>query len=151
MPDWLFVYGTLRLGDVRWRFLEPFVVDEGVADTASGALYDTGHGYPAARFDETGTIVGHRYRLAPEVRQQALDVLDDVEGTVAGLYHRIVIVTAAGVQAWSYQYGSGLDLSPITSGDWFQFVDLEKTARRGAMDRPEQQVDADRQRQDHRR
>ena len=60
----LFVYGTLRPGEVRWRFLEPFVVDEGVADAAIGQLFDTGLGYPAATFaagDESGTIHGRTF------------------------------------------------------------------------------------------
>lgn len=149
MPEWLFVYGTLRFGDLRWRFLEPFVLDAGEPDTATGVLYDTGRGYPAARFDRPGTVVGHRYRLTPARQHQALTVLDEVEGTVAGLYRRIVITTAAGVRAWSYEYGSGLDLSPIPSGDWFEFIDMEMRARGRAMDGPEQQVDPDRQREDH--
>ena len=34
----LFVYGTLRPGDVRWPFLEPFVADAGVADTVGGRV-----------------------------------------------------------------------------------------------------------------
>lgn len=151
MPEWLFVYGTLRFGDVRWQFLEPFVTDAGEPDTAAGALYDTGLGYPAARFDHPGTIVGHRYRLQSERRHEALEVLDEIEGTVDGLYHRIVIATTAGVEAWSYQYGSGLDLSPIPSGDWFEFVDMEVGTGSRAMNGAEQQVDPDRQGEDHRR
>ena len=59
----LFVYGTLRPGDVRWRFLQPFVVDEGWPDTIEGRLFDTGLDYPAAILDERaepgGTIIGH--------------------------------------------------------------------------------------------
>ena len=50
----LFVYGTLQPGDVRWPFLAPYVADEGVPDTVCGRVYDTGRGYPAARFDEPG-------------------------------------------------------------------------------------------------
>ena len=59
----LFVYGTLRPGQQRWQFLAPFVTDEGHDDSVSGALYDTGNGYPAARFDHGGSIHGRVYSL----------------------------------------------------------------------------------------
>ena len=51
MIDHVFVYGTLRPGDVRWSFLEPFVTDDGAADSVVGSLFDTGEDYPAATFD----------------------------------------------------------------------------------------------------
>src|SRR5690606_16989747 len=38
----LFVYGTLRPGDVRWPMLAPWVVDDGRDDTVAGLLFDTG-------------------------------------------------------------------------------------------------------------
>ena len=63
----VFVYGTLRPGDVRWKFLEPFVVDEGWDDSIPGRLFDTGLDYPAAILDERaapgGTIHGRTYPL----------------------------------------------------------------------------------------
>lgn len=116
----LFVYGTLRQGDVRWRFLEPFVLDSGTPDSANGALYDTGRKYPAARFGGSGTIIGHRYRLLPARTEEALALMDQVESAVEGLYHRILIITDAGVESWAYQYGDGLVLQRIPSGDWFR-------------------------------
>ncbi len=122
--DGLFVYGTLRQGDVRWRFLEPYVEDHGHPDTARGALYDTGVGYPGARFDEAGTIIGHRYTFKPSLTDRALEVMDEVEGAVEGLYYRIRIVTDAGATAWAYQYGDGLALRRILSGDWFEHTNL---------------------------
>ena len=117
--DALFVYGTLRRGDVRWSLLEPYVLDGGVDDTAGGTLYDTGLGYPAAVFDGSGTIVGTTYRLHTARLDEALRVLDDEEDTVLGLYRRIDVLTGRGVRAWAYAYGTGLSLTPITSGDWF--------------------------------
>ncbi len=124
----LFVYGTLRPGDVRWQFLEPFVVDEGWDDTTSGHVYDTGLDYPAALFDTHldsgppvgGTIFGRTYALLDAARAQCLEVLDEVEGVVQGQYGRIAITTGSGTRAWAYQYGGGLDLVLIESGDWFQ-------------------------------
>lgn len=118
--DALFVYGTLRKGDVRWGFLERFVADEGTDDTVAGALYDTGLDYPAAVFDEPGTIVGATFRLRSDALDEALAVLDEEEDTVLGLYRRVVVTTSNGVTAWAYAYGDGLELTPIPSGDWFR-------------------------------
>lgn len=114
----LFVYGTLRPGDVRWRILAPFVVDDGFDDTVPGALYDTGRDYPAARFGPDGTIHGRTFGLLAASLDRCLAVLDEVEGTVAGLYHRVLLTTDRGVRAWAYEYGAGLELTPIPSGDW---------------------------------
>lgn len=122
----LFVYGTLRPGDVRWHILEPFVDDSGRTATVAGRLYDTGRGYPAAVFDSdpnapTGAIIhGLVYPLRRHRIDAALSTLDHVEGTVAGLYRRISVRTTRGDQVWAYEYGSGLDLTPIPSGDWLR-------------------------------
>jgi gamma-glutamylcyclotransferase (GGCT)/AIG2-like uncharacterized protein YtfP len=115
----LFVYGTLRPGDVRWSFLEPFAADGGVDDTALGRLYDTGLDYPAAVFEGDGTILGRTYALRVDLLERALAVLDEEEDTVLGLYRRVEITTGRGLVAWAYEYGDGLDLTPIESGDWF--------------------------------
>ena len=115
----LFVYGTLRPGDVRWHVLEPYVVDGGWHDTVAGQLYDTGFDYPAAMFNDVGTIHGHTFALLEASWDRALEVLDDVEGIVDGEYSRVIVRTAQGVDAWAYVSGEGLDLTPITSGDWF--------------------------------
>lgn len=117
----LFVYGTLRPGDVRWSFLAPWVVDDGVDDAVPGRLYDTGRGYPAAVFGGVPggeVVVGRTYELGRATLDAALRVLDEEEGTVLGLYHRIEVSTVRGVRAWAYQYGTGLALTPIPGGDW---------------------------------
>lgn len=115
----LFVYGTLRPGDVRWPILQPFVDDEGVDDSVAGAVFDTGLDYPAAVFGGDGHVTGRTYRLRTDTLDECLRVLDVEEDTVAGLYRRIGITTSLGVSAWAYEYGDGLDLTPIDSGDWF--------------------------------
>jgi gamma-glutamylcyclotransferase (GGCT)/AIG2-like uncharacterized protein YtfP len=114
----LFVYGTLRRGDVRWHLLEPFVVDDGWSDTVPGELFDTGLDYPAAVFGRGGTIVGETFALLETSLVEALSMLDEVEDVVGGEYTRVVVRTGRGVEAWSYAYGTGLDLTPIPSGDW---------------------------------
>lgn len=115
----LFVYGTLRPRDCRWHLLEPFVVDDGWADSVSGQLFDTGFDYPAARFDDRGTIHGQTFALLTVSLVRALEVLDEVEGTVTGDYTRVVVRTARGVDAWAYASSDDLLVHPITSGDWF--------------------------------
>jgi gamma-glutamylcyclotransferase (GGCT)/AIG2-like uncharacterized protein YtfP len=115
----LFVYGTLRPGDVRWHHLAPFVVDDGWLDTVTGILFDTGLDYPAAVFDDGGTIHGHTFALLDESSGRALEVLDEVEGIVDGEYSRVIVRTGRGVDAWAYASGDGLDLTPIVSGNWF--------------------------------
>jgi len=116
----LFVYGTLQPGDVRWPILEPFVAGVGIADSVGGRVYDTGRGYPAACFDEEGTIVGRTYPLRPDRLDEALAVIDEEESSVEGGYVRVAVTTAAGTRAWAYQYGSGLELQPIDNGDWLR-------------------------------
>ena len=116
----LFVYGTLQPGDVRWPILAPYVAADGVADRVDGCVYDTGRGYPAAVFGEPGTIVGRTYRLRADRLAEALAVLDEEESSVPGGYRRVVVTTAAGTRAWAYEYGGGLELTPIESGDWLQ-------------------------------
>lgn len=116
----LFVYGTLRPGDVRWHHLEPFVVDDGWDDTAAGSVFDTGLDYPAAKFDRSSTIHGRTYPLLGASVDQCLELLDGVEGVVAGEYRRIQITTGTGTTAWAYEYGAGLELALIRSGDWLR-------------------------------
>ena len=115
----LFVYGTLRPGDVRWSFLAPWVVDVGFDDAVTGRLFDTGLDYPAAVFGTGGAVAGRTYELHRETLHEALRIIDEEEDTVLGLYRRVEVRTARGVRAWAYEYGTGLDLTPIPSGDWF--------------------------------
>ena len=116
----LFVYGTLRPGQPRWSFLAPFVTDEGHRDSAEGALYDTGNGYPAARFDHAGTIHGRVYPLHLDRLDEALRLLDEVEGAVIDLFHRVSITTTSGTDAWAYEYGGETEFSAIPSGIWLK-------------------------------
>jgi gamma-glutamylcyclotransferase (GGCT)/AIG2-like uncharacterized protein YtfP len=118
MIDHVFVYGTLLPSDVRWPHLQRFAADEGTTDTVSGALFDTGFDYPAAVFDDSGTIHGRTYRIELDLLDECLAVLDVEEDTVGGRYRRVAVRTGAGVDVWAYEYGSGLDLTLIESGDW---------------------------------
>ena len=103
--DEVFVYGTLKPGDVRWPLVERYVIDQ-VRDATSGRLFDTGMGYPAARFGSEGTITGWRLRLTPATLGAALAELDEIEGAVWGLYRRVAVTTASGEVAWAYEFGA---------------------------------------------
>lgn len=118
MIDHVFVYGTLRPGQQRWRFLQPFVTDDGHDDSVSGALYDTGHGYPAARFGGDSNIRGRVYSLQVDRLTQALELLDEVEGAVLNLFERVAVATQTGCNAWAYQIVGDTNMRVIASGDW---------------------------------
>ena len=115
----LFVYGTLLPGEERWELLEPFVVGAGSPDSVAGTLYDTGEGYPAASFEAGDRrVVGQVFQLDGGRLDEALELLDEVEDAVLGIYRRVRVVTDAGLDVWTYQYGTGLQLTPIDGGDW---------------------------------
>ena len=111
-PTAVFVYGTLLPGDVRWPVLEPFAGDATEVEVPD-ALFDTGHGYPAAVFGTGRGVIGQRIELDPDRLVEALAVLDEAEAVEHGLYVRIVIDTMAG-PAWAYEYRGGIDhLEPL--------------------------------------
>jgi len=101
----LFVYGTLMPGGVRWQLLALYVVGGPVAATVRGALYDTGHGYPALFPDGDRDVPGVLVTLDQERLEEALATLDEVEGLVDGLYRR-ELADAGGQPAWTYYGGS---------------------------------------------
>ena len=114
----IFSYGTLLPGEERWQFLAPFVLAY-EPDQVSGRIYDTGLGYPAALFDRVGIIHGFRFRLDPAQLLDALSLLDEIEGAVEGLYHRVQVTTAIGAQVHACQYGGTPEgLVDIPEGNW---------------------------------
>jgi len=117
----LFVYGTLRPGEVRWQHLAPYVVGEGREALVAGELYDTGLDYPAAMFGGESSILGRVYPLDNSRLTAALAHLDEVESAVRGSYARVSVVTSAGETAWAYQCGEpALLRTRIEGGDWLQ-------------------------------
>jgi gamma-glutamylcyclotransferase (GGCT)/AIG2-like uncharacterized protein YtfP len=97
----VFVYGTLMPGGPAWDVLAPFAVASEPA-TASGRLFDTGAGFPAAVFTAGDTIEGAYVTLAPDRRAEAWNKLDRYEGA-GTLYRRVAITTSAG-PAHSYEW-----------------------------------------------
>ena len=111
----LFVYGTLMPGETRWRHLSPYAVSWRRA-TVPGRLWDTGYGYPAAKFDDAaGEIPGIVVRLRAEAAEVAIRLLDQIEGEGL-LYRRVEISTSCG-QAISYEWLGPTDrLRPLPRG-----------------------------------
>jgi gamma-glutamylcyclotransferase (GGCT)/AIG2-like uncharacterized protein YtfP len=112
-PKLLFVYGTLMPGEPLWPALAPFAVawDQG---SAAGRIWDTGHGYPAGRFDLAGdTVPGVLVSLDPLRLAAAIALLDEVEEE-GRLYRRVEVATSGG-PAWAYEWlgpTAGLALLP---------------------------------------
>jgi gamma-glutamylcyclotransferase (GGCT)/AIG2-like uncharacterized protein YtfP len=111
----VFVYGTLMPGQPRWPVLQPYAVSS-VAATAPGRLWDTGRGYPAARFDEPGSeIPGVLIAIAPEHMDGVITTLDRIEGE--GVLYRRVEVETSGGPAFSYEWlGSTQGMRPLPRG-----------------------------------
>jgi gamma-glutamylcyclotransferase (GGCT)/AIG2-like uncharacterized protein YtfP len=106
----VFVYGTLMPGHLRWPLIRRLVAKVEVA-TVPGRLYDTGQGYPAARFDDQGEIDGWVLALHPAHRERALTALDRIEGDQ---YRRVDVRTLEGTAALSYEWiGALADLRPL--------------------------------------
>ena len=109
----LFVYGTLLPGRLRWTLLAPFVADHHLA-VVPGRLFDSGRGWPVAVFagqpgatiepgatDELG-VPGVAVVLHADRVDEAIALLDRVEGTGVGLLRRVRVTTLAGEEAWAY-------------------------------------------------
>jgi gamma-glutamylcyclotransferase (GGCT)/AIG2-like uncharacterized protein YtfP len=100
----LFVYGTLMPGEARWPLLASLAVPAGLerAETA-GYLFRTPYGWPAAVFDPAASSAVPGLAVTLQDPGRALPVLDEIEGTGAGLFHRRPITTSAG-QCWAYHW-----------------------------------------------
>lgn len=125
----LFVYGTLMPGHLRWALLAPFAISEVPVDVA-GQLFDTGRGWPAARFTNPidvpaladgrpspdQVIPGWIVEVDPHAIEGLLVELDEVEGVgadphgpdgPAGAYRRVQVRAAdGGPAAWGYEAAS---------------------------------------------
>lgn len=115
----LFLYGTLMPRHGAWELVAPSAAGEPEPATASGVLFDTGRGYPAACFDARAAtaIRGVVVRLVAEHSHATLRRLDRYEGPE---YRRITVTTSAG-PAEAYDWiGPRTDLAAIASGAWSQ-------------------------------
>src|SRR5438552_4010429 len=86
----VFVYGTLLPGESRWPALRALSESWHHA-TAPGELWDTGRGYPAARFVPGDKVIpGVVVAVQAPCWEDALDRLDEIEGE-GELYRRVEV------------------------------------------------------------
>lgn len=111
----VFVYGTLKPGHHNWQHLEPYTNRTRTA-TATGTLYDTGYGWPAAQFAGTNPIPGYIVDIRYIHLNQAIAVLDHIEGVEHGLFDRVTI-QVDGVKCWAYEWPSEVDRFNLIS-EW---------------------------------
>ena len=106
-PPALFVYGTLMPGQLRWPVLARYALgwERGCA---RGQLWDTGRGYPAARFDPADDdIPGVVVTVNPDTLADVIVRLDRIEGEGV-LFRRVEVQTSAG-PAISYEWLGSTD------------------------------------------
>lgn len=104
MPTWVFVYGTLMPGHLRWDVLAPHVAEHRPA-TVDGTLWDTGRGWPALCVSagaRARPVPGHLVRLADHPAADVLAQLDEIEGVDRGLFRRVAL-DVDGTPAWTYE------------------------------------------------
>jgi gamma-glutamylcyclotransferase (GGCT)/AIG2-like uncharacterized protein YtfP len=118
-PTRIFVYGTLLPGHDAWPVLEPWVRGVPQADAVAGCLYDTGRGYPAATFPDSGdadvsVVHGVVVALDPLRTDAALVALDRYEGSE---YRRVPVRTEAGTECETYTWIATLEgCRPVPGG-----------------------------------
>jgi gamma-glutamylcyclotransferase (GGCT)/AIG2-like uncharacterized protein YtfP len=112
----LFMYGTMKPGHSRYPGIDQFVAST-TPNTVVGRLFDTGAGYPAAKFGEDGgRITGYVLRLIPERSAQATEAIADLEGN---LFRPVTVETESGVTATAYEYIASTEgMTLISDGIW---------------------------------
>jgi gamma-glutamylcyclotransferase (GGCT)/AIG2-like uncharacterized protein YtfP len=124
---WLFVYGTLMPGRLRWPHISRDVAARRPA-TVVGTLYDTRQGYPALVLNGSagpgagggGRVSGWLLGFADDQADGVLDRLDRVEGPS---YGRALVTTDDGTEAVTYRYLGSPDGFVRLDGVWA--VELE--------------------------
>lgn len=124
-PRHVFVYGTLRRGDVRdITRLRPAPVFVGMASVA-GVLYDLGP-YPGLLLGGAGRVVGEVYAIGAEL-ECLLDEIEEVWPQQSGEYSRREVAVemagaraAAGLVCLVYEINAArlAGCAVINSGDW---------------------------------
>ena len=110
-----FMYGTAMPGHLRYPAIDQFVAST-APDTVAGRLFDTGAGYPAAKFGGTGRIRGYVLRIVPDRAAEAAEAIANLEGN---LFRPANVETESGVDAVAYEFvGSTEGMTPIGDGTW---------------------------------
>lgn len=96
----VFAYGTLRPGESRWPFVEPYVAFHR-SDSVTGRRIDTGLGFPGLIPDAGAVTYGTLLAVRPESRGELMRLLDSIEGH-PDLYRRELHRLHSGQLAWVY-------------------------------------------------
>ena len=122
---YVFVYGTLRRGEVRdINLLQPAPIFIGNSQV-NGTLHDLGS-YPGVRLGGGQWVQGEVYQITPELERQ-LDDIEEVWPQQTGEYvRREVVVPCAGVALTCLVYEVAevrtQGCSEIESGDWVDWT-----------------------------
>lgn len=122
--EYVFVYGTLRHGEVNHHLLKDSKTVT-ISARAIGRLVDTGLGYPALILRGESYVLGELY----EVDNDTLIVLDELEGYFGpgdgrNDYERVNISVETdryNLLAWTYVFlenSNNQDYETIDEGDW---------------------------------
>ena len=102
----VFVYGTLKPGQVRWPLLKQYAPAYVTRCEYPGYLYDC-RDYPAAVFTQNVTdthIVGYSVTFLARQQEEILATLDKVEGVSHGLF----VQKEIDVAVYAYEIGPRL-------------------------------------------
>jgi len=110
---WLFVYGTLMPGRLRWALIADDVVRQRPSAVA-GTLYDTGLGYPALVLGGDRRVTGWLLGLS----QRAPTVLEHLDAVEGPRYRRTEVTTVDGVRALTYAYIGDSAGFTVLGGPW---------------------------------
>ncbi|NYE19699.1 gamma-glutamylcyclotransferase family protein [Microbacterium immunditiarum] len=104
----LFVYGSSMPGQSRYDVIAEHVL-ESRPDAVEGFLYDSGLGYPLAKFGPGAEVPGVVLYLHPETADDVLRAMTQVE---SGLFHPRQVRTQGGVTATAYEWIGATDGFP---------------------------------------
>lgn len=128
---YLFVYGTLRKGEVNHKVLaESACIHEQAV--VKGNLFDTGYGYPGLIEDTFDNVYGELYWISHSILRE-VDILEGfIEGRSDNLYERVirqVITDTETFEAVVYIYNNTASLSKkVDFQDWkvYQWLNNRK-------------------------
>lgn len=111
-----FMYGTMKPGHVRYPAIDDFVAST-TPDSVAGRLFDTGAGYPAAKFAAgDAEVEGYVLRIRLDRAAEATETIAELEGN---LFRPVTVETRGGTTAVAYEYiGSTEGMEELPDGVW---------------------------------
>lgn len=110
-----FVYGTTMPGHLRYPLIEEFVA-AATPDRVSGRLYDSGFGYPAAKFGGGQSwIDGYHLEIREGREAEARRAFTSFE---SGLFDPVTMRTEAGVTVTAYEWIDSVEGFEELQGRW---------------------------------